>query len=212
MGPGISYAQTTVTYKLLLLDNKCAVAAAKIGTSKRWERSVNDIDKRVDPLRPNRPTPGNILFSQPGWCEVVDGGAARYLLWSQRSLIGTIGLCGCTAIAITGEFGAIVAHINPNLETFYPQMNALRDLFRQNIQGQTAQVYLLGPSRNGAAMVPQFTTDAYNYITHNIGLPIVRTLYEVGNVDNRDQARLGTLLVQLWQNALYVWVNNVKIN
>ena len=122
-----------------------------------------------------------------------------------------MGLCGCSALAITGEFGTIVAHIGPNPATFKRQMEDIQKLFKDYIQGQQAKIYLFEPAENGVPVFPPFANQIQNWLIKNIGLGIARSTVEKGNADDPAQRLLGTLLLQLAQGALYMWINNQRV-
>ena len=48
--------------RLLQSDERCA---ARVQINKKWERSVDEIDKRVDPFDPRRQNPADIMFDNP---------------------------------------------------------------------------------------------------------------------------------------------------
>jgi hypothetical protein len=68
---------------------------------------------------------------------VADMGAE---IWHQftadAKIVGTDGVCGCTAVAIVGTTGAIVAHITPNTKKAQEQFHRLKALFDDNLKGK----------------------------------------------------------------------------
>ncbi len=186
--------------------------AAQVQKNKKWQRS-SELDKRVD-TSPKRPKPANIMFGPTAsMCRIVDRERAQFLQWGAMNMIGTIGLCGCTAVAIVSDAGgAIVAHWSPNADTYQQQMDNLRQLFDTNLRGQEGlQAYIFGPAQNGVPQVPQLPENIRDDIFQYLGIPTARGTYEQGDPDSPAERHDGTLLVQLAQGALYIWINNRRV-
>lgn len=68
---------------------------------------------------------------------VADMGAE---IWHQFTadarIVGTDGVCGCTAVAIVGTTGAIVAHITPDMKIAQEQFHRMKRLFDDNLKGK----------------------------------------------------------------------------
>jgi hypothetical protein len=225
--PGLGDAHTPDTSKILrrdttfppdvklkmddqLHDNeRCA---AQVQKNKKWQRS-SEIDKRVD-TSPKRKQPANIMFgADANMCRIVDQGRAQFLQWGATNMIGTVGLCGCTAVAIVSQAGgAIVAHWSPNANNYQQQWDNLWQLFDTNLRGQPAYAYIFGPEHNGVPRVPQLPDNIRTDIMNNMGISIVRGTYEQGDPNDPAQGTDGTLLIQLAQGALYVWLNNRRVH
>lgn len=224
--PGLGDAHTPDTSKILrrdttfppdvklkmddqLHDNeRCA---AQVQKNKKWQRS-SELDKRVD-TSPKRKQPANIMFgADRNMCRIVDQGRVQFLQWGATNMIGTVGLCGCTAVAIVSEAGgAIVAHWSPNANTYQQQWDNLWQLFDTNLRDQRAYAYIFGPAHNGVPEVPQLPDNIRDDIMNNMGISIVRGIYEQGDPNAPAQSTDGTLLIQLAQGALYVWLNNRRV-
>ena len=178
---------------LLKNDQQCA-------NRKNWPRSF-DLEKRVKP--------SDVLWNV-GQAIVVNMGLASYHAWNQApEAIGTYGLCGCTAVAIVGQAGAIVAHIQPNQAQFQNQMNRIRDLFNNNIRGQTLpRVFLLTPTLNDVVQVQPWQDQISTFLS-GLGVAVQDEHYPmVLNGGARD----GTLVVQRVAGAIKVWLNEKLIS
>ena len=178
---------------LLKNDQLCA-------NRKNWHRSV-DLQKRA--------RISDILW-RTGQAIVVNMGLAAYHAWNQApDTIGTWGLCGCTAVVIASEGGAIVAHIQPNPALFNVQLNRIRDLFNQNVRGGTLpRLFLITPVLDNVPQVPPWQDQISNYL-NSLGASIQHEYYPmVINGGPRD----GTVVVQRIAGALKVWLNEKLIS
>jgi hypothetical protein len=60
-GNDLSNVDKTAADQLLQSNERCA---AQVQIDKKWERSVDEIDKRLDPLDPGRQNPAKVMFEQ----------------------------------------------------------------------------------------------------------------------------------------------------
>ena len=114
-------------------DIQCVKRAHTVEIGKR----SFDLKERVD--REN----SDCLFNA-GEAVVADMGETEYLPWltTGPNAIGTVGLCGCTAISIISPKGAMVSHISPNPITLHSQLDKLKQKFDFNMRAEI-QVYAL---------------------------------------------------------------------
>lgn len=192
-GPPLSPRAPSGLDKLLQNDQRCA-------HRKNWHRSV-DLEKRAKP--------SDVLWNV-GQAVVVQMGLAAWHAWGQApEAIGTYGLCGCTAVAIVGQAGAIVAHIQPNQAQFQNQMNHIRNLYQTHIQGQTLpRVFLMTPALNNVVQVQAWQDQVRSALTA-LGVSVQEEPYPmVVNGGARD----GTLVVQRIAGAIKVWLNEKLIS
>ena len=158
--------------------------------------------------------PSDSLFDNHGaaaW--IVDMGMAYYLDWyhSPRNVIGTIGLCGCTAVAILGGSGAIVAHISPSadLNAIDAQLQHLGALFTQNLAGQMVNAYLFVPAENGNTLVPQFQIHIQQFLE---GLFMANWRVLPYTYNEAGRARDGTVVVQMVANLVSVYLDDKLVS
>lgn len=129
-------------------DVQCVMRAHKVNNGKR----SLDLEKRVD--REN----SECLFND-GEAEVADMGETKYMPWSTTGpkAIGTVGLCGCTAIAIIGESGAIVSHISPFLITLDGQLDKLKESFNFNMRADIqVAAFVFSPTNAAGELVASY--------------------------------------------------------
>ena len=197
--PTIVPRELTDMQKLIQADLKCA--------------QQNRPHRRSLTLTPRSPMPpSDSLFDNHGaaaW--IVDMGRAYYLDWnhSPRNVIGTIGLCGCTAVAILGGSGAIVAHISPNLDLLDAQLQYLGNLFTQNLANQMISAYLFIPAVNGNTLVPEFQ-DHIRLFLEGLFLANWRVIPYTYNEAGR--ARDGTVVVQMVANLVSVYLDDNMVS
>lgn len=171
------------------------------------KRSVK-LDRRVDYRDPHRENPGNVLYDAPNICKIIDMNFADYLPWNDGNWIGTVGLCGCTAAAIVGEYGAIVAHINPNPAYFVAQMDKIHDLYFKYLYGKPfVAAYVFAPAINGKIEAPILPEGVLGEIA-KWGITALLDSYEMYTAGAGDENRLGSMLVQKAGTLAYTWINN----
>ncbi|KAI4149055.1 MAG: hypothetical protein L6R39_002623 [Caloplaca ligustica] len=199
---------------LLALEQADKRCAAQLKDKRSLARPLA-LEKRVDiPAQ----SPSNILFDAPAQCLIVGFTDAQYLpfVGQTRNVIGTTGLCGCIAVAIVGESGAVIAHLATRLD-MTAQFNRLLASFGA-MHGQrdiTAYVFVpnQGPAITGAmaAAVGQISIQLRDFIIDNMGVPIVSRGYDAG-AQTQGNARVGTLMAAVVGGVVRLWINNRLAN
>ena len=142
---------------------------------------------------------------------LVDSGLAMWHAWSEAPpVIGTYGLCGCTAVAIVSQAGALVAHISPVEAQFSTQMNNIRNIHNRNINGQTLpRVFVFVPARDNVIQ-SQFRQDRItDFLRSQLGESIHAEPY---HMFIEGGAHDGTLLVRKVAGAIQVYVNDILMS
>ena len=147
-------------------------------------------------------------------------GEVVYHAWANNpQAIGTKGLCGCTAVAVVGQFGAILGHINPSgrdLPNIDRQLNGLLHLFNQHIRPYTpysgAFAMIFPPNLANGAPVSQFFTDYItNFMTTNIGIAPTPHPYnfEIQGLDSRAHSNI--VIKRLLGGVVKTWINDAIV-
>lgn len=162
----------------------------------------------------NLERPGDILWTgTAAQCMRVGEHKAEYvpIFGTGTNIIGTRGLCGCIAIAIVSDAGAIVAHILP-AHPVQDIMDQINDKFNQ-MRGQAdiiAYIFNVNPGpvitepmSNAAKALAQTFRDR---IVTELGVKVILDGYD----SDLTTYRWGTLVVAFNAqiNAISVWVNN----
>lgn len=153
-----------------------------------------------------RARPSDALFTA-GQALRIGMGESGFLTWISNSYgIGTFGLCGCSAMAIVGNAGSIVAHISPNPKVLTEQLIQIFTLYQQHLRdGETPRAYFFPPaSEDGAVMVAPFQDIIKEFITF-MGFGLVQNTYQF-NSDGT--ARDGTLIVRKVVDLVLVYLND----
>jgi len=106
----------------------------------------------------------------------VNMGRQAYQSFGQKKVIGTHGVCGCTAVAVISPAGAVVAHVAPNIGTFDGQLRDVSSLLSSNMKGLRNKplAYLFVPAVGGQIQVPPLqaevkrTLEATGLVVHQI--------------------------------------------
>ncbi|KAI4114054.1 MAG: hypothetical protein LQ338_008065 [Usnochroma carphineum] len=208
---GISPAVAKDVLELERSNEKCAV---QFDDKKYLARSVT-LAKRVDiPAQ----TPADILWTAPAQCLIVGMEQSNYLPFSgqTQNVIGTRGLCGCIALAIVGEAGAVVAHLAPKMDMTSQFNSVLADFTR--MQGQNdITAYLFRPDQGPvitaamAAAGSQLAAQVRDFIIDNMGIPVVARGYDAGS-QTLANTRVGTLVTAAVGGVVRLWINNRLAN
>ena len=161
-------------------------------------------------------SPAQLLFDKLAF--EVQMGSCNYLRWDQLDYgIGTIGLCGCSVIAIFGKYGALLAHFLPSRQDGFmaDQLDALHRNFAAYFIGQPASdihAILLPPAEAelGVEVLPPLGDYIQAFIEENMGLQVARFTYtmrpEGSGLDGTALLRnLAGVGVQLWVDNHLLW-------
>ncbi|KAL8814654.1 MAG: hypothetical protein Q9223_006138 [Gallowayella weberi] len=156
------------------------------------------IEKRVN-------KPADLLWS--GNAIVVDMGAAIWHAWAGNPIpIGTFGLCGCTALVLANDVGAIVAHIRPNAGTINVDLQVIRNLFTANGMGTAARAILFQPATFGMVQQQGFQDQIANFLSQQLSVSLHREVYDT--MPQTTNGRDGTLVVRQVGQLIKIWMNN----
>ena len=199
---------------LQALDDKCG---------KNFDENIPTVGGVIEaPFQPhkralNLETPGDYLWTATAaQCVVVGLQDADYVPFfgsSGANVIGTRGLCGCIALAIVSDAGAIVAHFAPerslNLDPMFEkigrkfmQMNGQHDVIAYLYHVNPGPDILESMANAGATMANSIR----DRIVKDLRINVVQSTYD----SNLSTYRWGTLVVAFnaQLNAISVWVNN----
>ena len=158
-----------------------------------------------------RKKPSAVLWQGAAERIFVDMGLAAWHAWSEApQAIGTYGLCGCTAVAIVTQTGALVAHISPNEAQFLTQMNNIRNIYNRNLGGQILpRVFVFVPALDNVIQSQFWQNWIVDFLTSQLGVSVQTEPYRmVLNGGAHD----GTLLVRRVARAIQVFVNDILIS
>ncbi|KAG7006068.1 hypothetical protein G7Y79_00016g040530 [Physcia stellaris] len=204
-----------IELELMATDLKCALQNEN--GKKAETRSLELEERQV--FGPHQ-IPSNFLFDAEPECLIVGMGLSDYLPWtgtrSGQSVIGTIGLCGCIAVAILSNDGAVVSHLitRSDLST---QLNLMFAKFLSMHGQYDIQAYVFTPETGEAipselaAVARVVAMEVRGFIISHMQCSVVLSSYAVGG-DSPEYARLGTLVTTRVQGVIKLWVNDALIH
>ena len=201
--------------ELFLVDGKCRIAVEDDGKANK--RSL-ELEERINIGPFQYQSPSDIMWSAPWQCLIVEMGMSEYHPWSgsAQAMIGTRGFCGCIAVAIVGNGGAVVSHL-VTVQDMKPRLDLMFAKFLSMHGQYDIQAYVFSPQAGGKitqameAVARIVAIEVRDFITRNMQSSVVLGSYAVGG-DSPEFARLGTLVTTIVQVAIKLWVNDVLIN
>ena len=171
-------------------------------------KSKNRKKARSDQLEQRADSPADLLLTEQA--RVVAMAMVSYAPWAELEFgIGTVGLCGCTAIAIFGRTGALFAHLSPSYNTIDSQLEAIRAYMQESFAGEdhtSITALIMPPAQDGTDVSWFLTTVITDFFVHSLSLPSVRVTY---NMLPEGSGRDGTILLRMFAGiGARVWINN----
>ena len=148
-------------------DAKKALDPLEDEDKKCWAKYPKGINSKLKARAPSMAPSAMLRKENSG--HLVTMGDEDYLEFStEKPAIGTHGLCGCTAVVVITQNGAIVAHVSPNTAKAHDQFVNLRNFFNDKIKDKQTITRIVVFSPQGLTGVQAKFQDACKAFTKHI--------------------------------------------